>query len=111
MNYARWQPQGSDQLSVTFELINADYGLWIDAVELYVYATDSWGNKIYGSTIYNGTTNKDIGPGQKLYSDRILLPNRSRISKIYCGVHKIKFFGDDFGVKTYTVDYYEWSYK
>lgn len=111
LNYARWQPQGGDLLSVTFEINNADYGLWIDAVELYVYATDSWGNKIYGSTIYNGTTNKDIGPGQKLYSDRILLPNRSRISKIYCGVHKIKFFGDDFGVKTYTVDYYEWSYK
>lgn len=107
--YARWDYVANDMLSISFEMTNKDYGLPISAVELYVYAVDTWGNKIYGKNVYPISTEKNIAPGKKLYSNRISIPNRSRISQVYCGVHKIKFA--DGTTKTYTVDYLCWDIK
>lgn len=103
LNYAQWDYLANDILGISFQMNNEEYGLGIEAVELYVYATDAWGKKIYGDTIYYGTTEKYLGAGKSLYSDVIRLPNSSKISKVYCCIHKIKFSDDV--TKTYTPKY------
>ena len=114
LNYASWYSLSDDKLGISFQITNKEYGAWVEAVELYVYATDAWGNNIYkGNTVYYGTTEKDIGPGRTINSDQIVIPNRSRISDIYCGIHKIKLSGEaSHAQKTYDpVDYSCWDYK
>ena len=70
-------------------MTNAEYGIGVSAFELYVYAVDTW-EKIYGETIvYKSTTEKYIGPGKTIKSETIVIPNRSKISRFYCGIHKI----------------------
>ena len=95
----------NDILQVSFEIENANYGVRVDAVEIYYYATDVWGNNIYNGQVYYNTTNKAIDPGKKVKSTSINLPNRSKIHTVYGGIHKIKFA--DGTTKTYDkVDYY-----
>ena len=109
-NYARWDFLSNDRLGISFELTNKEYGAPIRAVELYVYATDIWGKKIYGESVYYSTTEKNIEPGKSIYSERVIIPDRSKISQVYCGVHKIRF--SDGETKTYDkVNYSSWNIK
>lgn len=102
VGYIHWDYPGYDQLSVWFDVSNADYGVSVSAFELYVYATDIWGNRIYGENkVYYATTEKRLDPGQKVSSVKITLPNLSKISRVYVGVHKIKFNDSSRTVKTY----------
>ena len=75
-----------------------------------MYATDVWGDKIYGDSIYYGTTTKTVKPGQSVFSDYFLLPNRSRISKVWCGVKKV-IFSDGTIRENSTVDYGCWTVR
>ena len=92
------------------EIKNKEYGKIIYAVELYVYATDTWGKKLYGEKVYYHTTEKVLEAGKSIYSDKMKIPDSSRISNVYCGVHKIKFSNGE--TKTYDdVRYSEWTIK
>ncbi len=97
---------------ISFDVSNADYGVSVSAFELYIYATDVWGNRIYGENkVYYSTTEKSLDPGKTVRSEKIYIPNRSKISRIYCGIHKVKFNDGKNTTKTYDTNYYYWEYR
>ena len=105
-----WKKEKNDQLSFRVKVTNCSRGHTIRAFELYFYATDVWEDKVYGNSIYYGTTTKTIKPGSSAFSDYFLLPNRSQIGKVYCGVKKV-IFSDGTIRENNTVDYSSWTIK
>ena len=98
-------------MKVHFQVSNQSNGKSITAFELYVYATDAWSERIYGeSTVYHWTTQKNLAPGKTVYSDYVTIPNRNEISKIYCGIHKVKY-ADGTIVIVDNVQYSNWEIK
>lgn len=106
----QWQNAKGDKLSFRAKATNTSRSRTVKAFELYMYATDVWGDKIYGTSIYYGTTSKTIKPGQAAFSDYFLLPNRSKISRVWCGVKKV-IFSDGTVRENSTVDYSYWTIK
>ena len=106
--YAEWYDLNGNMLKIHFQVTNQARKKTVKAFELYVYATDVWGNKIYGSKIYKWTTTKNVSPGKTTYSDYITIPNRNVINEVYCGINKVAY--TDGTVYTYPyVDYASWS--
>ncbi len=108
--YATWDSLSNDKFQIKFEVTNRDYGRTVKAFELYVYAEDPWGKKIYGDSVYYGTTARNVNPGSTVYSDNFVIPNRSQIYKVYCGIHKI-LYADGSTVTIPNVDYSYWTVK
>ena len=106
----QWQNSSGDKLSFRAKVTNTSRTHTVRAFEFYMYATDVWGDKIYGDSIYYGTTSKAVKPGQSVFSDYFLLPNRSRISKVWCGVKKV-IFSDGTIRENSTVDYGCWTVR
>lgn len=72
--------------------IRNDYNKSIKAIELYMYATDVWGERLYGeTTYYYKTTKKTVKSGSWMSSDYMVMPKRSKIDRIYVAVHRIAF--------------------
>ena len=106
--YATWEHLSGDKLGIKFEISNQAYGRTVKAFELYVYAIDTWGDKIYDDNVYYATTTREVAPGKTVYSDRFVIPNRREIRKVYCGIHKIMY--TDGTIKIISpVDYSEWE--
>lgn len=97
-----------DQLSFRAKVTNTSRSHTVRAFELYMYATDVWGERIYSDSIYYGTTTKTIKPGQSAFSDYFLLPDRNHISTVWCGIKKV-IFSDGTIRENDTVDYASWT--
>lgn len=104
--YAEWETLSGDKLKIHFEVSNTGRQKTVKAFELFVYAEDVWGNKIYGDNVYYDTTEKEVTPGATIYSDYFVIPDASEISKIYCGIHKVAYTDGT----TYTVKDVEYCY-
>lgn len=107
---AEWRESG-DILSIRFRMKAGSKD--VSAFELYVYATDVWGEKIYGKDmVYYATTEKSIKAGKTAYSDYINIPNRRHIHNVYCGIKRVML--KDGTKKEYPLnanDYYYWTIK
>lgn len=108
--WAEWEFSSNDKLSIRFE-VTAGKEKRIRSFELYLYAVDSRGRRIYGSNqIYHATTEKTIRAGQTGFSDYIILPKQSQIALVYCGIKQVTC--SDGTVETVPdsqVEYYEWT--
>ena len=105
-----WYENGSNNtLNVSFDIFNEKYGITVTAVELYVYTTDVWGNDLNRGLKYHNTTSKRIDPGKKVRSETFSLPNRNYISKVYVGIHKIKF-SDGTSLTIDDIEYVNYSF-
>lgn len=110
--YAEWDNLSGDKLKIHFQVTNIAKKKTVKAFELYVYATDVWGDKIYGTTYYYGTTTKNVSPGKTVYSDYLTIPDRSKINDVYCGIHKVAYTdGSTYTVPDYQIDYCSWNIK
>lgn len=108
--WAEWRKARNDQLGFHAKVTNTSRTHTVRAFELYMYATDVWGDRIYGEKLYYGTTTKTVKPGASVYSDYFLLPNGSQIAKVWCGIKKVIF--DDGTIRENdTVDYTSWTVK
>ena len=88
-NYDNSYPQ---YLNMRLEVLNTSRTKTVTDFELIFYAVDVWGSKIYGeSTVYTYTTHRTVAPGATVKSDYISLPDRSRISRVYVAVRKVRF--------------------
>lgn len=86
-----WDTIEDDKATLAFDVRNEAYGTAVDSFEMYLYATDVSGNRIYGTTYeFNRTTNKSVDPGRTVRSDKFILPQWSRVCKIYCRICKVK---------------------
>ena len=83
----------------------------VRSFELYLYATDSRGNRIYGANqIYYATTTKSISSGATAYSDYILIPDQQKIDKVYCGIKRVELSdGTVEEVPDSQVEYFYWT--
>lgn len=107
--YASWEYLSGDKLRIKFQVTNREYGRKVKAFELYVYSKDIWGKDIYGKDqVYYGTTKKEINAGETVYSDWFVIPDRSSISEVYCGIHKV-LYSDETSVTINNVDYSIWT--
>ena len=82
----KWRKGKSGSLLMRVKPTNISTSRTVTAFELYMYAEDVWGKKIYGSRYYYATTKRKIKPGKSGWSDYMSLPNRSQIHKVYVGV-------------------------
>ena len=108
--YATWENLSNDKFKIKFQVTNKEYGKTVKAFELYVYAEDTQGNRIYGdTTVYYQTTTRTVSPGKTVYSDDFVIPDRSSIYKVYCGIHKI-LYADGTTVTIDDIDYWYWTF-
>lgn len=107
---AEWIFSG-DTLNIRFRMKAGSKN--VVAFELYLYATNVWGEKIYGKDkVYHVTTERNIKANKTAYSDYFSLPKRKLIDRVYCGIKRVKF--SDGSKKEYELsenDYYNWSIK
>lgn len=91
-SYGTWKKLSGDKLQMNITVHNISRLKFIKAFELYIYATDVWGEPIYGEDwVYYETTKKDIAPGQSVKSVDFVIPNRSEIETVYCAINKIVY--------------------
>ena len=103
LGYMQWQSLDNNRLKVRVKVTNESSNKTVKAFELYVYAEDVWGERLYGdTTVYPGTTEKKIKPGETVYSDYIVIPERRSISTIYCRISRIAYI--DGTVREYSSD-------
>lgn len=108
--WAQWEFKSGDILSICFEMENLS-SKSVREFELYLYATDTRGNRIYGANqIYYATTVKTIASGRTAYSDYIAIPDESRIDRVYCGIKRVVLSdGTVEEVPDSRVDYSYWT--
>ena len=86
-----WETTDDNKAVVSFDVRNAPYGTSVASFEIYLYATDSFGNRIYGEDYeFNRTTEKDVDPGRTVRSDKFILPQWSKVCSIYCKIYRVK---------------------
>ena len=89
-SYGQWNYLDNNKLSIRVEVTNVSRTKTVKAFEMYMYAVDVWGDRIYGSTtVYYATTNKSVGPGVTTYCDYMTIPDRNKIDKVYAKINKI----------------------
>lgn len=92
MGYARWEKASGDKLNFRPKVYNHSCDLTLRAVELYYYATDVWGDRVYGANRYYKHTSKlTLKPGEKAFTDWVTLPDRSDIDRVYCGIKRLSY--------------------
>ena len=64
----------------------------VEAFEIYMYATDAWGDPLYGEDyVYYETTEKLVEPFETAMSEYVTMPRASDISRVYAGIHRVKY--------------------
>ena len=81
----------TNEIKISFDIKNKDYGKPVKEVELYLYATDGITEKIFGDEIFTLTSKRTINPGCTVRSPSITLPSMDKIVSIRPGFHKITF--------------------
>lgn len=109
--YASWKKLDGNKLRFGAKLYNHSDNLTLKAVELYFYATDVWGERIYGNTtVYIIESKLKLAPGKKSYPDFIALPNRDRISTVSCGIKRLAYTnGTIVEYDNSDIEYQHWS--
>ena len=109
--YAEWYDLSGDEIQIHFQVTNKAKHKTVKAFELYAYATDVWGTRIYGTTaVYYWTTTKNVKPGATIYSDYVTMPDRSEINLIYCGISRIIYAdGSVEALEDDEINYFSWS--
>ena len=107
-----WQTLSGDKMKARFTVTNPSAATkTVKAFELYLYATDVWGERIYGEkTIYYWTTKKNVAPGKSVYSDYCTIPDRSEVDKLYVGVKRCVYTdGTVVEYDDWDVEYSSWT--
>lgn len=108
----QWQKVSGDKMKARFSVYNPKESTYtVKGFELYVYATDVWGDRIYGpTTYYYWTTKKNVAPGKYAYSDYCTIPNRSEVDKLHVAVKKFVYTDDDIiEIADENLKYWEWD--
>lgn len=107
--YGQWKEVSGNKISMRIKVQNVTRAKTIKAFELRMYATDVYGDRIYGPTrYYYGTTTKRIAPGETVYSDYITMPNRSQVDRMYVAISRI-VYSDGTVRENNDPDYFYWD--
>lgn len=107
----QWEKTSNNRMKFRCKVYNHHSSKTIKAFELYIYATNVWGERLYGETsVYYGTTTREIKPGGNAYSDYLVIPQRNSIDQVYVGVKRV-VYTDGTQETTEDVDYRYWTIK
>lgn len=108
----QWEKVSNNRLKLRIKVTNSSYATDIEAFEIYVKALNVWGEYIYGDdTVYYATTEKDVEPGETVWSTWITIPNRDEIHEIECGIKReVDEYGDVTVLNDWEIDYWTWDY-
>ena len=107
-----WQKLSGDKMKARFTVTNpAEATKKVKAFELRLYATDVWGDRIYGdTTYYYWTTKKNIAPGKSAYSDYCTIPDRSDVDKLHVAIKRFVYTdGTIVEIEDENLNYWEWT--
>lgn len=106
---AEWEDVGNDMFKLRVQVRNNSNIESIKAFELYMYATDVYGERIYGEDqVYFETTKTTVGPRDVVYSDDFIVPGRRAADRVYIGVNRI-VYSDGTVVEASEIDYWYWT--
>lgn len=107
----QWQYLSGDRINVRFEVTNTSASESVKAFELYVYAEDVWGDRIWGeTTVYRWTTETTIRPCETAYSSYVTLSDKSDIYKLHVAVKRVRFSdGSMVEIDDSDLDYFNWT--
>ena len=111
--YISWTNISGNKLQINVEVFNSSTTRTIKAFELFVYATDVWGERIWGDDfVYRWTTEKNVKPGAEVKSESVNLPDRSDIHTVYIAVKRVKYSdGATYEVPNGQLNYWHWAIK
>ena len=109
--WAEWDNESANRLKIRFEVTSKQYP--IKSFDMYIYATNFMGERIYGDTfVYNWTTNRAMTDYRTAYSDWVRIPERKSIDRVYCGIKRVTLRdGTTEEVPDSDVEYYYWTIK
>lgn len=88
-SYGQWKSSGN-KLAMRVKVQNASLNRTVKAFKIYMYATDIWGERLYGdTTVYYETTKKTVKPGETVYCNYVYLPQRKDIDRVYVGIYQV----------------------
>ena len=106
----RWESDSSDVLDLRVQVSNYSRKKTVTAYELYIFAEDLWGNKVFGDTVkIRATFENTINPGETIYSGHMYLPERKKISRFYAAVKRVKL-SDGTICENYILDESDYTY-
>ena len=106
-----WQKLSGDKMKARFTVTNpSEATKTVKAFELYLYATDVWGDRIYGDSVYYWTTKKNIAPGKSAYSDYCTIPDRSDVDQLHVAIKKFVYTdGTIVEIEEKDLNYWKWT--
>ena len=86
-----WEYLTNGRMRMNIQVTNQPNSRTVQSFEIYTYAEDLRGRSIYGSTVYRTTSYVSVQAGSTVFSDKIVIPDASKIHAVYCGIHKIVY--------------------
>ena len=106
-----WKKYNGNKIGVRVEVTNRSRSHTVKAFDLYMYCEDIYGEPLYGEgTYYYGTTVKKVAPGKTVKSDYIVMPDYSKVARIYIAIKKVVFTDGEVRENDAT-DYWWWDTK
>ncbi|GHU83259.1 hypothetical protein FACS1894196_2840 [Clostridia bacterium] len=112
--YADWELVSRNKnMKFRISVRNTDAKKTVRAFELYLYATDVWGETVYGADqVYYWTTTKNIKPGSTVKSDYTTVSYSSDIQSVHVGIHRVIYTdGTSYTVPDEDIVYDQWDIK
>ena len=108
-SYGEWQFVNGNMLKMRVTVENTFPARAVEAFEIYMYATDVWGERIYGENyVYYETTEAFIEPFETAFSTYVTLPDSDKIDRVYAGIHRVRY-DDGSVVEADEIDYRYWD--
>ena len=81
----------NNMLRMRVEVENTSSARAVEAFEIYMYATDAWGDPIYGEDyVYYETTQTLVEPSETAMSEYVTMPDADEIDRVYAGIHRVR---------------------
>lgn len=110
-SYGEWEYVDGDMLRMRVTVENTSPARAVEAFEIYMYAVNAWDEPIYGENyVYYETMETLVEPFETTFSAWVSMPDASEISRVYAGIHRVRYDNGDI-VEADPVVYSYWDLR